>query len=102
MKGGVRLLDGELDVSESFDGPVTLEVLREKIGGDIEVVPAFDTVAGDPCVAFCDAKVSMNWRATLMWHEAITRAGFRSRLRIRQEVYGPRLEPNDVLAHALL
>jgi hypothetical protein len=91
MKGHALIYktDGAIDSHEFHGGGPALEFLRNAVGGDIELVPGFDTieVAGVPryrvpCVAFCDenAKVRSDIRpefnrvATKLWEEALGRS----------------------------
>jgi len=69
-----------------FTAPVTLDFLREAVGGDIELVPGFDRIGGRACHAFCNEhgklehpehteQMVFNLRATLLWEEALAARG---------------------------
>jgi hypothetical protein len=61
----------------------TLQELKDRVGGYIEIVPNFVTFKGIggaivPCVAFCDEEgllkgLPFNWRASNDWKDALMR-----------------------------
>lgn len=64
---------------EVFDGPPGLETLQKAVGGYIELVPMFDTVAVEgrkvPAVVFCNEEgkldgLPINPNATELWSNA--------------------------------
>lgn len=69
---------GEL---HTFNEPPTLQFMRDAVGGDIELVPGFDSIGGRRCVAFCndDGKrdLPMNDTATALWEGALFLRGER-------------------------
>ena len=73
-------------VGKTINESPTLERLKAAVGGgDIELVPGFDTIeyAGEivPCVAFCEKESKLKSRpinhdATVLWDAALVRAGY--------------------------
>jgi hypothetical protein len=71
-------------VTMPVDGPPTLDLLKDAIGGGyVEVVPGWDRIvhAGDrhQCVAFCDEdgkrkQLPMNMMATMLWDKCMRQA----------------------------
>lgn len=67
-------------------GPPTLDHLKEAVGGgNVELVPGFDTIEYEgkvvPCVVFCDKESKLkgqriNHDATILWDAALLRAGY--------------------------
>ena len=72
-------------ITTPLNGPPTLDRLTAAVGGgNVEIVPGFDTIEYEgkavPCVAFCDPESKLrnqpiNFDATLMWDAALLRAG---------------------------
>lgn len=69
---------------QSFDRPVTLQELRAAVGGDIELVEGFDSIAYAGtvmnCVVLCNEhgkleQMPINHPATLAWGRALQRIG---------------------------
>jgi hypothetical protein len=76
--------DGGLDIA-GFDRTPTLDELQAVVGGYIEHVPAFDTIAYMGtimhCVALCNESGKLdhlprNDNATTAWSQAVRRHGF--------------------------
>jgi hypothetical protein len=87
----------EPDLRE-FDRPLTLDELRDAVGGYFEPVPRFKTIAYGgtvlDCIAFCNENgkedhLPINDRATIIWNMALRRVG--------QELYDPSGIPKDWL-----
>ena len=87
MKGTIITLPSRgLRVTKTINKPPTLERLKAAVGGgDIELVPGFDTIeyGGEivPCVAFCEKESKfksrlINHDATVLWDAALVRAGY--------------------------
>ena len=86
MKGTLLIFKPEQSkpVAMPIDGPPTLELLKDAIGGGyIEVVPRWNRIAhaGDHhrCVAFCDEdgkrkQLPMNMMATTLWDKCMRQA----------------------------
>jgi hypothetical protein len=78
---------GDLELRE-FDQPIPLETLQEGVGGDLEVVPYFNSISHGgtvlSCVAFCDEHGKLNHGplnepATMAWERAVSREGLELR-----------------------
>jgi hypothetical protein len=70
--------DGKPGELHKFTEPPTLQFMRDAIGGDLELVPGFDTIGGRRCAAFCNEhgkldhlQLPFNLRATLLWEGAL-------------------------------
>jgi hypothetical protein len=73
-------------ITTPLNGPPTLDRLTAAVGGgNVEIVPGFDTIEYEgkvvPCVAFCDPESKLrnqpiNFDATIMWDAALLRAGY--------------------------
>ena len=67
-------------------GPPKLDQLKTAVrGGNVELVPGFDTMEYEgkvvPCVVFCDKESKLkgqriNHDATILWDAALVRAGY--------------------------
>lgn len=86
MKGSMVILrPGEMPPErKEFDRPVELEEVRTAVGGDLEIIPYFDTIAYAGtvlhCVAFCnehhkEQKLPVNGGATVAWERSRRRSG---------------------------
>ncbi len=65
--------------------PPKLDQLKAAVGGNVELVPGFETIEYEgklvPCVVFCDkeSKLKGQWinrDATILWDAALLRAGY--------------------------
>lgn len=81
---------------KQLDRPPSIDELQEAVGGYIEVIPFFDSIAYAGvvmhCVAFCneDGKreaLPINDRANTLWHRALERNGMRQLM--RDQLVGP-------------
>jgi hypothetical protein len=87
MRGTMVIIrPGDTDLPEvrEFARPVTLEELQTAVGGHVEVVPMFNTLAFAAtvlnCVAFCNEEgkldhLPVNEGATMQWERALKRTG---------------------------
>lgn len=77
---------------EVLNEPPTLQLMRDAVGGDLELVPGFDAIGADHrrCVAFCNEHGKLDYRhqpdappyqlpfnlvATLLWERALQARG---------------------------
>lgn len=74
MKATVHIYgtDGSTHIKQ-YDKMISLEDLREAVGGSIETVPYWTTHEGKPCVAFCNEEgkireLPFNELATALWY----------------------------------
>jgi hypothetical protein len=88
------------------DGPPADSILRQAVGGEIEDVPAFNSISYEGvvhrCVAFCNDRgkeygLPLNAWATALWHSALRRQGFERGLRREDGTVADRLIGNVVV-----
>jgi len=63
-----------------LSAPPDAQMLHKAVGGYLELVPWFNTIAGKRCVAFCDEEAKLknrppNRRATIIWQTALKAQG---------------------------
>jgi hypothetical protein len=82
------------------DGPLADAMLRQAVRGEIEDVPAFNSISYEGvvhrCVAFCndrgkEYRLPLNAWATALWHSALRRQGFERGLRREDGTVADRL-----------
>ena len=92
--------------SIEVDGPPADAILRQAVGGEIEDVPAFNSISYEGvvhrCVAFCndrgkEYRLPLNAWATALWHSALRRQGFERGLRREDGTVADRLVGNVVV-----
>ena len=76
--------------SDQLYGLPSLAMLQQAVGGEIEVVPGFDSISREGivhrCIAYCDKDGKQRGRtlnawATALWHSALLRHGYERGLR---------------------
>ena len=92
--------------SIEVDGPPADAMLRQAVGGEIEDVPAFNSISYEGvvhrCVAFCRDRgeehgLPLNAWATALWHSVLRRQGFERGLRREDGTVADRLIGNVVV-----
>ena len=90
----------------AVDGPPGDALLRQAVGGEIEDVPAFNSISYEGavhrCVAFCNDRgkeygLPLNAWATALWHSALRRQGYERGLRREDGTVADRLVGNVVV-----
>ena len=87
MRGAIITLPcGDARIATPLYGPPTLDQLKAAVrGGNVELVPGFDTIEHEgkvvPCAVFCNKESKLkgqriNHEATILWDAALLRAGY--------------------------